>query len=132
MNSQWVLTCEMVLRHSPWATQSGRGDVADMSSSQEVLGEASLSTISLLSTENPTGTIYQAWLGQWMKQESCCWKQSAKDRGDQKPGQAPDRASPPAQGPSGARAWGGQMSSPYTAILPKRPRGQVICPRPHG
>ena len=133
MNSQWVLTCEMVPSHSPRTTESGRGDVADMSSSQEVLGAASLSTISLLSTENPTGTMHQAELGQWLKQGSCCWNQSAKDRGHQKPGQAPDRASPPAQG----QQWGQSLGRPdvtslHCHLTERAQRGQVICPRPHG
>lgn len=37
MNSQWVLTCEMVPSHSLQATESGCGDVADMSSFRKYL-----------------------------------------------------------------------------------------------
>ena len=133
MNSQWGLTCEMVPSHSPWATESGYGDVADVSSSQGVLGEASLSTVSLLSTEDPTGTMHQAELAQWMKRESCYWNQSAKDRGGQKPGHTPDGDPPSAPGQQWGQSLGrSDVITSHCHFTKEAQRGQVICPRPHG
>lgn len=112
----------MVPRPLSQATESGRGDVAEHVFSQEVLGAASLFTISCSAQrilQEPC--TRQSGRQRVWKQGSCCWNQSAKDRGHQKPGQAPDRASPPAQG---QQQWGQSLGRPDFPTLPSTEEAQ--------